>query len=179
MRKHAVVIIGLILALGFMQSPAFAERGEGRGPGKHHQREAGEKFFRIVHMADQHQDELNVSDEQLTKLRTLKHDLQKHLIRTQADIDIIAMDIRALLKQGEVNVKEANALIDRKYDIKKENAKKVVGAFAELKKILTTDQMEKMKEIARERRRMHRPEGPPGMGDGGEYRKEGPRRGPR
>lgn len=169
MRKYMVVSMGLVLVLGLTQGLAFADRGDGHGPGRHRQRAIGEKFLRTLKMLHLHQDELNVSDEQLDKIRVLKHDLNKQMIRTKAEVDIISMDIRALLYRDEVNVKEANNLIDRKYDIKKEKTKRIIGAFAELKKILTTEQIDKLENIERERLRVRNPEGPPGMGFRGKF----------
>ena len=49
--------------------------------------------------------------------------------------------------QNAIDTEAIDALIDKKYEIKKEKAKSMVGAYAELKGILTAEQKDKLKEL--------------------------------
>jgi Spy/CpxP family protein refolding chaperone len=164
MRKHLIVTITLLLSLGLMQSPAFAEKRGGHGQGRHHQKSIQEKFFKKVKMIHRYQDELNVTDDQLNQTRELKITLKKDLIKKKADIEIISVDIRSLLYEDKVDVNAVNKLIDQKYEIKKSKMKMVVKSLSELKKILSKEQMEKLKSIAYDKRDMKISEGPPMRG---------------
>jgi len=79
--------------------------------------------------------------------------LQKDLIKKKADIDIIKVDARSLLYEDEIDLKAVNALIDQKYDIKKAKAKKIAESYAQLKKILSKEQLDKMKSILLEKKK--------------------------
>jgi Spy/CpxP family protein refolding chaperone len=111
-----------------------------------------------------YQDELNINDSQLDQIRELKIALKKDVIKKQADLDIIKVDIRSLLYEDEIDVEAVNKHIDQKYEIKKAKTKKVVKSYAQLKKILTNEQIEKLKEIARDQKKMYKPKGSPMRG---------------
>lgn len=50
MRRHIVLTITLLLALGLIQSPAFAEKRGGHGQGRRHHQSIQQKFFKKVKM---------------------------------------------------------------------------------------------------------------------------------
>ena len=164
MRKHLIVIITLVLALGLMQAVAFAEKRGGYDRGKHHQKSIEGKFFKTVKMIHHNQEELNVNDIQLNQIRELTLALKKDVIRKKADMEIIAVDIRSLLYKDEIDVDAVYKLIDQKYEIKKAKMKKVVKSFSEMKIILTKEQREKLKDVARDKREMHMSKGVPRRG---------------
>jgi Spy/CpxP family protein refolding chaperone len=155
-------VITLVLALGLMQSASLADKRPGYDRGGHHKESVKEKFFKKVKMIYLYQDELGVDDRQLDQIRALKIALKKDLIRKEADLGIIKVDIRSLLYEDEIDVEAVNKLIDKKYEIKKAKIKKVIMSLAQLKKILTKEQMERLKEIKREKKKMHMTRGFPG-----------------
>ncbi len=154
MRKHLIVTITLVLALGLMQSVSFAEKRAGYDHGRSHKKSTEVKLFKKVKMIYLYQDELNISDKQLDQIKGLKIALKKDLIMKGADLDIIKVDIRSLLYEDVIDVGAVNKLIDQKYEIKKAKMKKVVESYAQLKKILTKEQMEKLKKIVSEQKKM-------------------------
>lgn len=159
MRKDLIVAITLVLTLGLMQSVAFAEKRGDYGQGRHHQKSIEGKFIKTVKIIHHNQDELNVNDNQLNQIRELKIALKKDSIKKKAEIMIITVDIRSFLYEDEIDVDAVSKLIDQKYEIKKAGMKKVVKSFAELKKILTKEQKEKLKEVIREQREIHMSKG--------------------
>lgn len=159
MRKYLIVTVTLVLALGLMQSVSFAEKRAGYDHGRYHKKSVKEKFFKKAKMIYLYQDELNVTDEQLDQIKELKIALKKDFIRKGADLNIIKVDIRSLLHEDEVNINAVNKLIDQKYEIKKAKMKKVVQSYAQLKKILTKEQIEKLKEIAHDLKKLHMTKG--------------------
>jgi Spy/CpxP family protein refolding chaperone len=106
-----------------------------------------------------YQDELKVSDEQLDQIKELKVALKKDLIRKKADIKVIKVDIRSLLYEDEVDVDAVNRLIDQKYEIKKAKSKMVVESYAKLKKVLTKEQMDNLRRIVRDLKKMRMTKG--------------------
>lgn len=157
MKKYLIATVSLVLALGLMQSVSFAEKRGGYDYGRHQKKSVKEKFFKKIKMIYLYQDELNVNDSQLDQIRGLKVALKKDVIKKQAELDIIKVDIHSLLYEDEVDMEAVNRLIDQKYEIKKAKTKKVVTSYAQLKKILTKEQMEKLKEIVRDKKKMYKP----------------------
>jgi hypothetical protein len=111
------------------------------------------KILKKLHLAIEYQDELQASDSQIRKIRELKIRLKKDLIQRKAEIELIGVDIKSKLWANDIDRKEINQLIDRKYELKKAKAKSLVDALIELKDILKDDQEEKLKDILHHSRR--------------------------
>lgn len=156
MKRKLTSIIALMLVLGFMYSNSFAEKGhheKGRhGYGK---MAMSDMFFMKVKMIYKNQEEIGVSDDQMKQIKSLKIDLKKDSIRKTAEIEILKIDIHSLMHKDQIDVAAVNKLIDQKYEFKKAKTKKVVGAFAKLKKIITKDQMAKLKKLKKNKRKSH------------------------
>ncbi len=84
MRKDLIVAITLVLALGLMQSVAFAEKRGDYDQGRHHQKSIEGKFIKTVKMIHHNQDELNVNDNQLNQIRKLEIALKKDSIKKKS-----------------------------------------------------------------------------------------------
>lgn len=106
-----------------------------------------DKFFCKAHFFLSNAADLGLTDEQIEKIKTLKYSTKKILIKNKADIEILALDIEEGLRKDEIDVSAVNSLIDKKFTLKAQTAKELVEAFANLKKILTKDQIKKMKDI--------------------------------
>jgi Spy/CpxP family protein refolding chaperone len=154
MKKYLIMTMALALTIGLMQSISFADKGYRDGQRVYQRESIQTKFFKTVRLIYLYQDELKVSDEQLAKIKELKVALKKDLIRKKADIKIIKIDIRSLLQEHEVDIEAVNRLIDQKYEIKKAKSKMVVESYAKLKKVLSKEQMDNLKEILRGQKKM-------------------------
>ena len=100
----------------------------------------------ILHKADMMLDnaaELGLSAEQVADIEKLKLETEKSSIMRKAEIDVIALDIKAKLKEDPINTVALSDLIDKKYDLKKSMAKSEVEALVNLKNILTAEQKAK------------------------------------
>jgi hypothetical protein len=91
--------------------------------------------------------ELGLSDDQVQKIKSLKMSVTKSMIKSDADVELLVLDIEAALEKEEIDVNSTSALIDKKYNIKSQEAKTLIGAYADLKKVLSKDQMKKLHEI--------------------------------
>ena len=99
------------------------------------------KFF-----LDKSQD-LELSDDQIAMIKTLKIDVKKEVIKQNADIEIIGIDIDSAMYAKKIDTGAINDLIDKKYDTKKAKAKYLVEKYAQLKGILTAKQTDTLKEL--------------------------------
>lgn len=141
MRKILLVLV----CLSLLVPSVYAEHGKMKsGHG-----DFSQKFYKKAMMIIKNQEELGLSDEQVEKIKDLKISTKKDLIRKKAEIDILALDIKASMWEDTIDLDAVNALIDKKYEIKKEKAKALVAACAVLKSTLTADQKKKMKSLCR------------------------------
>ena len=139
-----VTLLVIFLVFGSVASGVYAfDHGK---KGKSHF-SLEDKFSKKAKLIFSNQDELGLSDAQVKKVKELKLETKKNLIKTKAEIDIIALDIKAEMWTDSIDMDSVNKLIDKKYDLKKGKTKSLVAAYAALKDILTKEQKEKMKEL--------------------------------
>ena len=114
-----------------------------------HEQCLGEKFFHMAHVIFENQSELGFSAENLSKVKDLKINTKKSLIKATAEIDTIAVDIMAKMWEDSPDIAEINKLIDKKFTFKKDSVKELLAAFLTLKKMLSKEQLHKLHAICK------------------------------
>ncbi len=109
-----------------------------------HEQCLGEKFFHMARAIWENQEELGISAEDLLKVKNLKINTKKSLIKSTAEIDVITVDIMSQMWEDSPNMSDISKLLDKKYTIKKESMKKLLSAFLALKKMLSKEQLRKL-----------------------------------
>ena len=144
-RKSAIAAFTVLFLLSaFLPSVGNAyEHGKAKG----HHKDFESKVFYKAYFLLKNQEELGLTDEQVEKIKDLKHKSKKELIKKEAEIDVLAVDIKAELYKDTVDRDALDALIDSKYELKKSKAKYLVETYAGLKGILTEEQKEKLKTL--------------------------------
>jgi len=107
----------------------------------------GGKFFFKAHFILDHADEIGLTEEQQNDIRNLKNELKKNLIKQEAEIEVVKVDVDHLVHQNPIDTEVVNRLIDQQYEFEKAKSIKEVDAIARLKQILSAEQYEKMKEL--------------------------------
>ena len=154
MKRIATVFVVILCALALVSSSAFADQSStgkcnfmSKGP-KMWGKEGHDKMFLFkAHLALAKAKELGLSDDQVSKIKALTYNLKKSQIKEDADIKSLGLDIREAITKDTVDTNAVNGLIDQKYTLKAAKDKETVGAYANLKKILTKDQYDKLKEM--------------------------------
>lgn len=141
MKKIIFLMPALALALFLSANTASAKGWDKQGDSLEH------KVFKKVKMIEYHQAELNFSDQEVKRAADLKTALKKDLIKLEADLDIVKLDIETAKKAQTLDVGAINKLIDQKYEIKKNKAKRVFAAYADVKGMFNEGQKAKIKEI--------------------------------
>jgi len=153
--KHIIVVcIIACCALAVASSPLFAEEGMGKcnfmpGRGGMCEKKADHEGM-FLHKASfilKNAAELGLSDDQVEKIKAAEYSLKKSVIKEDADIESLALDIKEALRKDVVDLNAVNSLVDQKYAIKAQKTKEDIAAYANLKALLTKDQHKKMKEI--------------------------------
>jgi hypothetical protein len=146
MKKKMVGIFSLLacLLIIFALSVAYADHKQ---QGKQRSYGLEKKIYHKLRLVIVNQDELNLSDKQVEKIEDLKINVKKDLIKRNAEIDLIGVDIKSRLRDEKIDKKAINSLIDRKYELKKAKAKSLIDVLVELKNTLSEEQEKKLKDI--------------------------------
>lgn len=110
------------------------------------------KFFHMLHDVMENQEALGISSADMRKFKDLKIETKKALIRNKCEVKLLTVDMMAKLWEKPVDLAGINKIIDKKYDLKKQNMKKLVQAMVAFKKMLGDDQMRMLKQLCREQR---------------------------
>ena len=140
------LVLTLVVCFIFLAACVYAE-GYGKTKDGHGDMES--KFYQKAMVIISNQEELGLSDEGVKKIKDLKIATKKDLIAKKAEIELIAIDIKAALWEDTVDVNAVNALIDRKYDLKKDKTKSLVSAYVTLKGMLTKEQVKTLKGLCK------------------------------
>jgi len=148
--KKAIIMICLVLTVSVALTgtpSAFAGSHGGKRCGYAKKDGLEEKFMYKAHKIMKNSDELGLSDEQVDSLRALKVAAKKNWIRQNAEIEAIAVDIKAGLYENPVDAAALHRLIDQKYELKKQKSKDLITAYAQLKAMLTEEQWKTLKDL--------------------------------
>ena len=155
MKYNSLVLIAVLCAFIGMASSVFAGEGScskcGSMPGHGKMGPVGhDEWSMFIHKAGfvlKNAQALGLTEDQAGKIKASEYNFQKSLIKGEADLKSLGLDIKEALRKDAVDLKAVNGLIDQKYAAKAQAAKEDVAARAELKTILTKEQQQKLKDI--------------------------------
>jgi len=153
MRRFIIAssVVLAVLVFSNFQSVAEARGKSGQGSvcpysqGGYSKHTLTDKFFHKYRWIMESRDEIGLTDDQASDLKSLKHDFKRSIILVEAQIDVLALDVRSAMHQNPIDVAAVNALVDKKYDLKKTKAKSSVEAVAKLKPMITAEQCATLK----------------------------------
>lgn len=104
-------------------------------------------FFKKMHFILLNKEELKLTDDQGKSIKAIKTAAKKVAIRQKAEMEIVSIDIRSKMHEDEINTTDINALLDKKFEIKKTLEKQMLDSYAKLKGVLSSKQWAKLKSI--------------------------------
>lgn len=137
--KILSVLFLFLFAASVVVPSAYAKGG--------HKHSLEHKFNMKVKFILLHQDELNMSDEQVEVIKKIKMDLKKSMIRQKAEIEGIMVDFYSALHQDPIDIEAINALIDQKYEVKKIKMRGIVEAITNIKGNMSSEQRAQFKDM--------------------------------
>ena len=162
MRQKLLTGLGLVVVAAFVagctghghaswrgKHRGWHDKYSQQGKSSYHKKGLEQKFFHKAHMILGHQSVVGLSVEQADAIETLKLETKKTIIKQQADVEILALDLKAALKADKADSQHVNQLIDKKYAIKADKAKALATAYIELKGTLTPYQKGQLKNLWR------------------------------
>jgi len=106
------------------------------------------KLKKKVTMLWTNQDALEITDDQMAKIKDIKHAAIKELIQLKADKDVVMVDLKSAMWEESMDLGAVNKLIDTKYAAKKKSSKTFVKAINDIQKDLTDKQLAAWKAMA-------------------------------
>ena len=88
---------------------------------------------------------IELSDDQVKSLEAIRDSHQKQRIQEAADFEIAMLELDNLLSANEIDLEQANELNQRIESIRTRARFREIETFANAKRILNTDQLEKLK----------------------------------
>lgn len=154
----AVFLVGSFLALdsyaemqgkGMMKDGGMCKMCKMKKMANMDKKDLESKFYMKAWVAMENKDELSLTDKQVDQIKTLKYETKKDVIMKDAEIDVIAVDIKVSLWEDSIDTQSVNMLVDKKYNLKADKTKTIIDAMAKFKSILTKDQMTKLKDLCK------------------------------
>lgn len=157
--KHFMVVVGLVtFVMGGTGSLAGADPGSAHDPhGK--QPHAGMGYGKSAHEGmEQHgglspldmKEELDLSEDQVTRLRPLELDYRKTMIQNGADLRVTMVDMGTLMDAKQADMAAIAGKVDEISLLQKNMMMYRVGVYFKVKEVLTPVQYEQFRSRLRE-----------------------------
>ena len=148
-KKRIIIIVSLFLVLGLPVVGIACESGRGKA-GCICSTAAGGRISKceqqsIAGCILKQRGELNLTDEQLSRLKSLKNTVEKQLIQDEAEMKILRIELHDLVRRDKVDLKVVDAKIEKVGDIYTKIKKDHIYAKLDAEKILTAEQREKFR----------------------------------
>ena len=135
-------VIGFILVCAIL----FSQAGFADGKDKWSTKSCGleKKLNKTVYKLIDNRDELNLTDTQVAQIKELSKNVQKSLIKQDADIKTLKVEINTLMWEAPFSEEEVNPLIAEKYELEKRKMQFIASSLAQLHKSLSKEQLTKL-----------------------------------
>ena len=104
-------------------------------------------FMKKAHFFLENKAKLGLTADQVSQIKTMRTNMVKTMIRNKAEQEIFMLDMKTKLSEPVLDVEGINTMIDQAMAGMSTGAKGSVAALAELKGLLTEEQMTKAKEL--------------------------------
>jgi protein CpxP len=169
-------IVGLTVALlicGFTLSPARADsssdcrdRGHAYGMARHGMAGHGGGSGHLLHRLLTHQQELGLTQEQITKIRSVALQQDRERIRAQADVQVADRELRSLMWDEKTALTDLEAKVKERVALEAKVEVMDIKARRAVLELLTPEQRDKLKAMRMERTesQRHRADSSDGVG---------------
>ena len=135
--KRIVLSISLLLTVVFAV-PAFSQMMEMGNMNK---------MGDMMGMCIEHADKMGLTDDQITKMKSVHREMQKKQVRFEADLKIAEIELVEIMEVKDFNLEKASSAVKNISEIKTAHHLKMLKAMKEMRTILTGEQFKKMKRM--------------------------------
>lgn len=146
----AIVTVVTLLALTvavpvFSQMTDMPMKGHGMGHGSMMDMGHMGKMDDMMGTCMEHAEMLEITDDQLMKMKPIHSEMQKKQARFKADRKIAEIELMEILEVRDFNLDKANAAVRKIEEIKTAYSVDLLKSMKEMRGILTAEQFKKMK----------------------------------
>ena len=95
-------------------------------------------------MCMEHAHHMGLTDDQITKMKSMRREMQKSQIRSKADLKIAEIEFMEIMEVKDFDLDKANSAVKKIGDIKTARHLEMLKAMKDMRTILTDDQFKKM-----------------------------------
>ncbi len=164
MSYHKHLTAGLALGALLLAAPAWADGGyrHGSGGSGHHKSRHGAYGHGHSHAGGhmlrhlfKHKQDLQLTEEQVSKLRTLALDADRAEIRADADVEVSRRELRSMLWDQQVQMSTIEAKVNEQKAFEAAARIIEIKARRDLLGVLNQEQRDKLKSLWHQRRQGH------------------------
>jgi len=149
--KKRILFLTLILAGAFMLAAIDASACTACHKKESDQNECKmAKLKSVGKLLWSNKDFLGLTEEQLNKIKDIKHSGLKDLIRLNAEVEVLEIDLQSEMWEPQIAVETVNGLLDQKFAVKNKIAKTFVQAVADMQQVLSEEQRGKALKLAKQ-----------------------------
>jgi len=152
LKKLTLVTMAFVLALGI--NSLYAEQGMGRD--RHMMGPGGNGDGSWMTMDHELLNQVGLTADQKTKVDALNSEHQKAVIKQQADMKILRVDLRTEMDKDTIDMAKIEELADKISNGQAELTKMRIMHAAQVESIMTKEQRTKFEQLRAERRQMMR-----------------------
>ena len=166
MKRGMKILLGVAagtMLLGMATPFAWADggaacRGGGHafGMARHDMSGHGGMTSHVLRNLLKHQQDLGLTDDQVTKLKVLALDQDRARIRAHADVQVAERELRALVADEKTELSVIEAKVKERESFEAKLSFMGIKAKRDLYAVLTPEQREKQKAMRNQMRQMHR-----------------------
>ena len=146
------IVLSLLLTVVFAV-PAFSQMKD--MPMKEHKGGHGQmmemgnmdKMGDMMGMCIEHADKMGLTDDQITKMKSVHREMQKKQVRFEADLKIAEIELMEIMEVKNFNMEEASSAVKKIAQIRTANHLEMLKAMKEMRAILTDEQFKNMKNM--------------------------------
>ncbi len=125
-------------------SSGYGMKGSKHGIGSHGPHQSASKF--VDHIL-KFKDGMAITEDQVSRLQTIKTDFEKTKIKMKAEIQLTSVDLHNLLRDDKGSLNEVEATLKQLYDKRADMYLASVKATRDAKAVLTDEQRSRMKAV--------------------------------
>jgi Spy/CpxP family protein refolding chaperone len=151
------VLLGITIPFAWADGGAACrDGGHGFGMVRHGMSGHGGMTSHVLRNLLRHQQDLGLTDDQVTKLKVLALDQDRARIRAHADVQVAERELRALVADEKTELSVIEAKIKERESFEAKLSFMGIKAKRDLYAVLTPEQREKQKTLRNQMRQMHR-----------------------
>jgi Spy/CpxP family protein refolding chaperone len=148
MMVAAVALLAISMPMpAFSQMRDMSTKEHWEGHGQMMKMGNMDKMGDMMGMCIEHADKMGLTDDQITKMKSVHREMQKKQVRFEADLKIAEIELVEIMEVKNFNMEKASSAVKKIAQIRTANHLEMLKAMKEMRAILTDEQFKNMKNM--------------------------------